>query len=315
MYNYENYAQVKGEIEKRRVSAQAAADGRAEELREKSSEIRKIDEELSATGRLLFKAALSGEDVTPIRERNLELNRRRRELITKLGYPENYTDVNYFCSDCSDTGYLPDGRVCHCLKEELIKASIASSGIGSLIDRQSFDNFSTDIYKDDPAVEEHMKKVVAVAKKFVSSFNEKKENLLLIGGTGTGKTHISTAIAKEIISKGYDVIYDSIQNIISDFETDKFKSGYSQTEPKSDKYLECDLLIIDDLGTEFITPFSLSCIYNLINTRQNRALPTIISTNLSAKEISQRYEDRIYSRIMGKQYRPLQFVGPDRRIN
>lgn len=315
MYNYENYSRVKDEIERRRNEAERDADLRAEEMRMKSPEIRAIDEELGKTGRLLFKAALGGEDVAPIKERNVELNRRRRELIVSLGYPEDYTDVHHFCKECSDTGYVNGGRVCHCLKEELIKATIASSGMGNLIEKQSFDNFLVDIYKNDPKVYEHMQKVVQMAKKYVKSFAEKKENLLLIGTTGTGKTHISTAIAKEIIKQGYDVVYDSIQNIISDFETDKFKSGYSGAEPKSDKYLECDLLIVDDLGTEFNTPFSLSCIYNLINTRQNKGLPTIISTNLSAKEISQKYEDRIYSRIMGVDYRPLHFIGDDRRIN
>jgi DNA replication protein DnaC len=87
-----------------------------------------------------------------------------------------------------------------------------------------------------------------------------------MGKTGTGKTHISTAIAREIIARGFDVIYDSAQNIISDFETDKFRSGYGQTEMRSEKYLECDLLIIDDLGTEFISQFTVACLYNLLNT-------------------------------------------------
>jgi DNA replication protein DnaC len=137
--------------------------------------------------------------------------------------------------------------------------------------------------------------------------------LLLIGKTGTGKTHISTAIAREIISQGFDVVYDSAQNIVADFEADKFRSGYG-TEPKSEKYLECDLLIIDDLGTEFSSQFTVSCLYNLINTRANRAMATIISTNLSAEELARKYEDRIYSRLVGVGTRVLVFEGRDRRI-
>ena len=110
------------------------------------------------------------------------------------------------------------------------------------------------------------------------------------------------------------MLYDSVQNIVNDFETDKFRSGYNRGEQISDKYLECDLLIIDDLGAEFVTQFSISALYNLINTRQNKGLSTIISTNLSASELAGKYEGRIYSRIIGSDYTVLRFEGEDRRI-
>ena len=314
MYNYENYTQVKAEIERRRISAEAEADRRCAEVREKSAEIEAIDAELSGTGMRLFKAALSGEDLSPLRARNEELTSRRRALIVSLGYPEDYTDVHYTCPHCSDTGYIGGTKVCSCLREELIKATIASSGIGNLIERQSFDNFELGLYRNDEKIYSVMKSNLDAARSFAENFREKRGNLLLVGKTGTGKTHVSTAIAREIIKMGFDVLYDTAQNIFSDFETDRFKNAYSQTEPKADKYLECDLLILDDLGTEFVTPFTLSCLYNLINTRQNRGLSTIISTNLSPEELSKRYEDRIYSRLIGSGYRVLAFVGPDRRI-
>lgn len=314
MYNYENYTQVKAEIERRRINAEAEADRRCAEVREKSAEIEAIDTELSGTGMRLFKAALSGEDLAPLRARNEELTSRRRKLIVSLGYPEDYTDVHYTCPHCSDTGYVGGTKVCSCLREELIKATIASSGIGNLIERQSFDNFELGLYRGDEKIYSVMKSNLDAARSFAENFREKRGNLLLVGKTGTGKTHISTAIAREIIKMGFDVLYDTAQNIFSDFETDRFKNAYSQTEPKAEKYLECDLLILDDLGTEFVTPFTLSCLYNLINTRQNRGLSTIISTNLSPDELSKRYEDRIYSRLIGSGYRVLAFVGPDRRI-
>ena len=137
----------------------------------------------------------------------------------------------------------------------------------------------------------------------------------MIGTTGTGKTHLSTAIAKEVISKGYDVLYDSAQNIISEFENDRFHSGYGQTEQGARKYMECDLLIIDDLGTEFVNQFTISCLYNLINTRLNKGLCTIISTNLSPSEMSGKYEGRIISRIIGSDYRIMSFSGQDHRVS
>ncbi len=315
MYNYEKYTAVKAEIENRRIRAEAEADRRAEEMRIKSAEIAEIDAELSGTGMKLFKAALAGEDLTPLRDRNQALIAKKKEIIKALGYPEDYTEVRYSCEKCSDTGYIGGTKVCSCLKEALVKAAIASSGIGNLIEKQSFENFELGLYRKSEKHYSLMSSNLEAAKAYARDFKEKRGNLLLIGKTGTGKTHLSTAIAREVIKQGFDVIYDSTQNIISDFETDRFKNAYTQAEPKADKYLECDLLIMDDLGTEFVTPFTLSCLYNLINTRQNRGLSTIVSTNLNNEELSKKYEDRIYSRIMGSSYKVLFFEGLDYRID
>lgn len=314
MYSYKNYHLVKEEIEKRRKNAEALAMARNEELREKSPEIKTIDEELSGTGLLLFKTACSGGDIGKIRERNQKLMARRGEIIQSMGLPKDYTEVHYSCKRCADTGFIDGVRMCACFREELIKATILSSGIGHLIEKQSFDNFDLNWYKDNPESYEQMKQNLSAAKNYCKNFAKSKGNLLLIGKTGTGKTHISTAIAREIINLGYDVIYDSVQNIIADFEDDKFRRGYGDEELKTEKYLECDLLIIDDLGTEFTTQVTVSCIYNLLNTRYNKGLATVISTNLSHDELARKYEDRIYSRIIGAGTRILPFMGRDKRI-
>lgn len=314
MYSYKNYHLVKEEMEKRRKNAEGLAMAKNEELRDKSLEIRAIDEELSGTGLLLFKTACAGGDIGKIRARNQQLMARRKEIILSMGLPEDYTEVHYRCKECADTGFIDGVRMCHCFREELIKATITSSGIGNLIDKQSFDNFDLNWYKDNPEVYEQMKMSLALAKNYCKNFAKSKGNLLLIGKTGTGKTHISTAIAREVINLGYDVIYDSVQNIITDFEDDKFRRGYNDDELKTEKYFECDLLIIDDLGTEFTTQVTVSCIYNLLNTRYNKGLATIISTNLSHEELARKYEDRIYSRIIGSGTRILPFAGRDKRI-
>ena len=312
MYGYDNYRKVKDEIEKKRLSAIAIADARNEKLREESEEIKKIDSELVKTGLSIFKAACEGRDISPIRERNQALMKRRRKIIISLGHPENYTEVSYSCKACSDTGFV-DGRMCTCFREALLRENILSSGIGKLIDRQSFENFSLDGYDDD--TREIMNANLIIAKRYAETFSKDSKNLLLIGPTGTGKTHLSTAIAKTVIEAGFEVLYDSAQNIMSSFEEDKFKSGFGPYEPKATKYLECDLLIIDDLGTEFISQFTLSALYNLLNSRLNKGMPTIISTNLDRGSLEKIYEDRIFSRIIGEDTFQLTFVGPDRRIN
>ena len=313
MYANENYRKVKEKIEELRNRAISSAAMRDEEVRAASDVIRVIDEELSKTGPELFRAACGGLDIAPIKEKNQRLQKKRREELVKLGYPEDYTEPKFTCPRCSDTGSV-DMKLCSCFKKMLITENIKSSGIGSLIERQSFDNFDIERYRADSELYEHMKINVAKAKKFAESFGKPYGNLLLMGKTGVGKTHISTSIAKVVIESGYNVIYDSSQNIVSDFEADRFKSGYGPYEPKADKYLECDLLIIDDLGTEFVNQFTISCLYNLINTRQNRALPTVVSTNLSTEELITKYEGRISSRLLGAGVTVLMFDGDDYRI-
>lgn len=313
MYAHENYRKVKEIIENRRQSAIAEAEARNLEVASLSDDIRAIDEEMRNTGLLLFKTACAGGDITPIRERNLFLGEERRRALKKLGLPEDYTEIKYQCEKCSDTGFVGT-KMCSCFKEMLITENIRSSGMGMLIEKQSFENFSLDRYKNSPDEYRRMELNFNVAKEFADNFGHGGKNLLFIGKTGTGKTHLSTAIAKKVIEKGFEVLYDSAQNIVTAYEDDRFKSGYGPYEPKGTKYIECDLLIIDDLGTEFVNQFTVSCLYNLLNTRQNKNLSTVISTNLTAEELARKYEDRIYSRLVGRDSKILLFVGSDMRI-
>ncbi len=315
MPNYDIYIKVKNELEARRSRAIAESEDRGEILRSLSDGIAEIDKELAGTGMLIFKTACQGGDIAPIKERNRALQEKRKELILSLGYPEDYDEVHYTCPMCRDSGYVDGIRACMCLRELIARERIAASAMGRLIEKQSFDNFDLSVYSYDEKAQEKMRANLAVAKNYVKKFGTVCENLLLIGPTGTGKTHLSTAIAGALIHRGFDVIYDSTQNVISDFEADRFKSGYGNYEPKASKYLECSLLILDDLGTEFTNQFTVSTLYNLLNTRQNKGLPTVISTNLSPDELAKKYEDRIYSRIIGAGCKVLVFMGKDKRIN
>jgi len=316
MHNYENYNKVKEMIDERRQEARQLAERRTLEVRALSQDIERIDEELEKTGPMIFKYAVSGQDITPLKERNQKLVAMRRSIIRSLGFPEDYTDVKYTCTVCNDTGFLENTKACNCFRSLLYKENIKSSGMGRLIEEQSFDNFDLSVYEYDPAVSVKMQNVLNTAKDFAYNFAKKHKgkNLLLMGNTGTGKTHVSTSIAKVLIEGGYYVLYDSAQNIVASFENDKFRSGYGQYEPEADKYLECDLLIIDDLGTEFINQFTVSCLYNLFTTRRNRGLSTIVSTNLAPAELASKYEGRIYSRIVGMDYNVLFFDGKDYRL-
>ena len=314
MYIHNNFQKVKDKIAARRQNAEAASDARRREVADLSPEVAAIDEELRTVGPQIFRAACAGEDITPIKEKNLALSEKRRQLIAALGFPENYTDAVYTCKICNDTGY--DGmRLCSCFKELLTIENIASSGIGNLIEKQSFENFDLSWYGENTEERKKAELNLKAAKSYAQNFGKAPANLLLIGTTGTGKTHISTSIAKAVITRGFEVVYDSAQNIISDFEDDKFRSGYSASyEPKSEKYLECDLLILDDLGSEFVTQFTCAELFRIINNRLLRGGKMIISTNLNRSMLKNTYNERIASRISGS-FSILEFLGDDiRRI-
>ena len=314
MYTRENFSKVKAMIEARRQSAVSEAEAKNAEVASLSAEIREIDKELRGVGLLIFKTACDGGDIAPIRERNQLLCRRRGEALVRLGFDEDYTEVKYTCSECSDTGFV-GAKLCRCFRDLLITENIKSSGMGNLIDKQSFDNFDIERYSYDEKIYTAMKRNLREARAFADGFKlGEGRTLLFQGKTGTGKTHISTAIARSVIERGFEVLYDSAQNIVSAFEQDRFKSGYGPYEPRADKYLECDLLILDDLGTEFINQFTVSCLYNLLNTRQNKGLSTLISTNLSPTELTGKYDDRIFSRLFGADSTVLRFLGKDQRL-
>ena len=180
--------------------------------------------------------------------------------------------------------------------------------MGDLLERQSFENFDIERYKKDGEdVYRRMKANFAAAKAFAENFKDKRGNLFLVGTTGAGKTHLTTAIARAVLDRGFDVVYDTAQNIMSAFEFDRFRSGYQPSESRADKYMECTLLILDDLGTEFTNAFTVSCLYNLLNERQNKGLSTVISTNVPPMGLREKYEDRIYSRLIGADYQILSF--------
>ena len=271
------------------------------EVYEKIPEIKQIDYELSTTGLQILGASLEGkegleEKIAKIKARNNELQRKRAEFLVSFNLEPNYTDLKFDCTDCQDHGYINE-KMCSCLRKALINKQLELSGIGQLVSSQSFENFSLEMYP--PDVRPQMSYILDDLKKYANQFSTNSSNLLLLGATGLGKTHLSTSLAKSIIEQGYNVIYETASNVFTDFENDRFRDRFSGEEPVSTKYMECDLLIIDDLGTEVITNFTISCLYNLLNTRINKKLPIILSTNLSSSEIMDHYNNRITSRLFG----------------
>ena len=312
-FSSKNYAYVEELLAKRRQESEYRAERNREELYLRAPEVREIDRKLSGVGFALVRVAMEKTDVAArieaLKEENLALQARRREILSSLGLPKDYTDAVPVCALCRDTGFTDKG-MCACMRQLLIEAGYRSSGIGGLLKKQSFDNFSLHYYEGDAL--NYAECALKTAKEFAETFEKTGRNLLFIGGTGLGKTHLSTAIARRAIDRGFDVVYETAQNVIADFEYDRFKSGYGETESRADKYLDCDLLIMDDLGAELTNQFTVSSLYNILNTRINLGKSTIVSTNLGQKNLLERYDERITSRLFGE-FDPFLFKGVDIR--
>ena len=312
-YNRDDLIRIKSEYREKYQKARNDADMRAERIYIEIPRVKEIDVALSRTALEIMSAITNGKEnaedaLARVRARNAALMEERGSLLRSAGYAESYTDVRYDCEKCGDTGYI-DGKMCECMKRELVMAGYESSGLGRLIAKQSFDNFSLDYYKTGGANYQSMEHSFLSLRSFANNFSsDTYKNFLLVGGTGLGKTHLSTSVAKTVIERGYDVLYVCAIDMFADFEQKQFGNGEDNTR----RYFDCDLLIIDDLGTELTNQFTVSCLYNVINSRINSAKSTFINTNLSRKEIETKYAERITSRLFGEYY-PLVFTGVDVR--
>ena len=239
-----------------------------------------------------------------------------QRLLVLNGYPADYLDLHYTCEKCSDTGYLQN-TWCDCLKREIARIGIQRMQQRAHLELHDLADFSLGYYRgvttpSGQSCEAIMKNIYDKCVSYAQRFSMESPSMLFFGPTGVGKTHLSLGIARVVLEKGYSVLYDSIIDLLGAVEREHFGRSKEDTDTLS-LLLSADLLIMDDLGTEFDTSFNVSTVYNIINTRLNRRLPTIISTNLSFQEIRDRYAPRIVSRLFAG-YDCLEFVGNDVRL-
>ena len=314
MSRRDNIKKAKDIISSRRADAVNTFEAHTLEAKRMIPGFAEADYELQQTGLKILASSIgkdSHTDIDAIHSEYDALVSKKRALLKKAGYPEDYCDIKYYCEKCSDTGYCGID-ICDCLKKEIVKATLEASGLFSLTESQTFDSFSLDYYKNDDKI--IMERNVRVLKDFSETFAPgRSDSFLFIGGTGLGKTHLSSSIARSVIERGAYVVYESAITLFNNFEEKHFsRSGLTDEESDTEKYFECDLLIIDDLGCEMTNQFTVSCLYNIINSRLIRHQSTIVSTNLLQNDLRKRYSDRIISRIFGE-YKPLVFPGNDIR--
>jgi len=294
-------------LERRRERATLEANARTLEISQKIPEINEIQKKLSAIGfsisKLFFYGGNREEEIEKLRKASLALQKEKKQLLKNGGYDEDALTTKYYCSVCSDTGYVND-RMCTCHRELLKEIERDSLRRIAPLDESTFESFDVRYYPDtvnDNGVvpREKAEKILNSCRLYAQSFNSHSPNLMFMGGTGLGKTHLSLAIANVAINKGYSVVYGTSQNILSDLQNENFGRTDNIYYNEYD-ILHTDLLIIDDLGTEFKNAYSVACLYNIINTRILKKSPTIISTNFNHDDLNREYDQRITSRIAGE---------------
>lgn len=293
----------------------------------KEPRLAQLDRRLQGTMAELVAASLrkgenAGDAVRAIRDKNLELQQERAVLLGALGLPEDALDDKPACPKCGDTGWR-GAQMCDCLRSLCTQEQIRE--LSKLLDlgEQSFDSFSLDYYSPLPwpgeslSPRENMEFIFDVCSSYARKFGRFYfRNLFLTGAPGLGKTFLSACIARTVSESGFSVVYDTAVNIFTRFEEQKFardrlEAGEAKDETR--RYLGCDLLILDDLGSELSTPFVQSALYTLINTRLTADKRTVISSNLTMDQVRARYTPQIASRLEGE-YRVLPFYGEDIRL-
>lgn len=299
-------------LKDRRETAEREAFTRSSRLFADCPEAAQTDRELRETSRefarimALRDRAQIEQGLDDLKRRNLACQERLRAILAERGLPPDHLEPHYTCPLCRDTGSR-GANICSCFEKLLKQTAYRELCEASPLAICSFDDFDLSYY--DESRREFMRGIYEYCRCYAADFSSESPNICMYGGTGLGKTHLSLAIAGEVIERGFGVVYGSAPNLLSVLEREKFGRT---TENSEEPLLSCDLLILDDLGAEFSTQFTVSALYNIINTRLLRRLPTILSTNLTIEGIEQRYSERIASRLIGE-YTLLKFTGKDIR--
>lgn len=308
-FSKESYKQAFETVANNKLRAENEAKKRVEKIFNDVPQLRELDKRISETGLAAVKAATALNGIASLvkfRDNYIELTKQYDMLLAEHGLSQADFEPKYSCTLCNDSGRV-DGKVCNCVKSIAQKIEFGKLCNSMPLESSTFDSFELRYYTGE--ARDVMKSVYDRCVLFADRFGDGTAGLVFFGKTGVGKTHLSLAIANEVLKKGYGVIYGSSQNLLEKVEREHFGKAEGNT---LEMLRECDLLIIDDLGAEFQTQFTISAIYNILNSRIMQNKPTVISTNCSPAEMEKAYGERIVSRIIGN-LEPLKFEGSDIR--
>ena len=275
---------------------------------------KELDESTVSVSMDVAKRKMAGDDdaMTELHTLLEDLKGMKRSLLLGAGLPEDYLEPIYDCPDCKDTGYIGGNKKCHCLKQQIIEVLYEQSNIREYLNENNFSKLSYDYHTGEGL--EAFKNSVSVSKEFIKNFDFEKKNILFYGSVGTGKSFLSACIAKDILDLGHSVIYFSAISLFDALARETFENKSKEDLYNFYDYIyNCDLLIVDDLGTEVSNTFVSNQLFSFINERNLRKKSTIISTNLSLEQIRDRYSERVFSRIIST-YTACKLSGTDIRI-
>lgn len=309
----EQYDSIIREYENRQTQNFHELNRRKEQIYKNIPEYKQLEDEIASASVARAKALIDGTEnsADEYHRQITDINNRKKLLLKENHYPEDYLEPGYTCTDCKDTGYV-DGEKCHCFKQMEITLLYEQSNIQEMIAKENFSTLSYQYYEGEDLV--RFQNAVNICKNFVTGFDNNYQNLLFYGMVGTGKSFLSGCVAKELLLTGHSVIYFSANGLFESLSRYAFdtKSKEGLYNFYKDLY-NCDLVIIDDLGTEVTNNFVASQLFSLLNERHLRQKSTIISTNLNLVEIKERYSERIFSRITSN-YSICKLTGNDIRL-
>lgn len=316
------YDAIMREYGRQQIENHHKLEERRQEIYARLPVVRQLEAEIAERSVACAKKLLEGDKsvLDRLKEDLKDLREQKSLIIRAAGYPDDYLELHYRCPDCRDTGLI-DGRKCHCFLQAQMKLLHAQSNLEDVLERENFNALSYEYYDDTEILPQlgitnaaYMRRVVAGCREFVRDFDKKHDNLLFTGSTGVGKTFLTNCIARELMDDFHSVIYLTASDLFDVFSRNKF--DYDNAEDMKDMYrfiLDCDLLIIDDLGTELNNSFTSSQLFYCINERMNMSRSTIISTNLTLARLRDSYTDRVTSSIMSG-YRIIPLYGGDIRL-
>ncbi|MBQ4474303.1 MAG: ATP-binding protein [Lachnospiraceae bacterium] len=318
------YNEIMREYDRRQDQVRTDLQRRRDEIDEKIPAYRELTAELAGASLASVRRAFAGgdesapEDLSRLSD---DIRHRKEELLLSHGYPADYLDPKWFCPDCQDTGYIGSDR-CHCFRKAAVQLLYRQSALSDVLESENFDHFDESWY-DDSVTEtstglsprENIREIREVLEGFARGESGVGRSYFLYGNTGVGKTFLCHCVAKEFLDRARGVLFYTAPGLVHLLEEDRFRRGGddpSATASRIDALYECDLLIIDDLGSELVNTFMASSLLEIMDHRRDAGLSTILSSNLPPSEIRKIYSERIYSRLI-RDYVLLKLTGRDIR--
>lgn len=313
-FSENTYLRAEAELKRRREAAQNLADIHRAAFVSQYPELTQIENEIRDAALAAVKSVGSGvkPDIATLAKKNLEAQEKKRLLLKSAGYPEDYLEPHYSCEICSDTG-IANGKLCECHIKLLKKLSASDLSCGSLLEVSTFDTFDVSLHSDKKDLSrgysprEYMKAAYGMIKNYAESFSRQSPSFIFCGSTGLGKTHLALSVMNTLTENGHNCFYATAWEILKRMQNEHF----GKVETISEELYDAELLIIDDLGSEFETQFTKAAVYELLNDSLLRSRPMIIITGLSLSELEERYGQKVISRLSS--FEKIEFIGSDIR--